>query len=82
MQNIYKHAKATKVEIAFDLEKNKLILRITDNGVGFDQSKTNKGIGIKNITERLKEIKGVLCLNSQYNHGTSVLITVPNIQTN
>lgn len=82
MQNIYKHAKATKVDIAFDLEKNKLTLEITDNGVGFDQSKTKNGIGLKNITDRLKEINGNLKVNSQSNQGTSFFITVPNIQTN
>ncbi|HIC30902.1 MAG TPA: tetratricopeptide repeat-containing sensor histidine kinase [Flavobacteriaceae bacterium] len=82
MQNIYKHAKATKVDIAFYLEKNKLTLEIVDNGLGFDQSKTKNGIGLKNITDRLKEINGILNLNSQSNQGTSVVITVPNIQTN
>lgn len=82
MQNIYKHAKATKVDIAFGLEKNTLTLKIIDNGVGFDQTKSKSGIGLKNITVRLKEINGKFKVLSKTDQGTSIFITVPNIQTN
>ena len=77
MQNIYKHAKASQVDISFEKEKNNLILRITDNGVGFDINKSKKGIGLKNINDRLKEIKGYLDLNTKPNQGTTITITVP-----
>ncbi|UAB76728.1 two-component sensor histidine kinase [Mesoflavibacter sp. SCSIO 43206] len=79
MQNIYKHAESTLVDIEFYLDKNKLNLKITDNGVGFDQTKTKNGIGLKNIKDRLKEINGFFNVTSQINKGTSVTITVPNI---
>ncbi len=79
MQNIYKHAESTLVDIEFYLDKNKLNLKITDNGVGFDQTKTKNGIGLKNIKDRLKEINGFFNVTSQINKGTSVIITVPNI---
>jgi len=79
MQNIYKHAKATKVDIAFSLERNILILEIIDNGVGFDQTKTKTGIGLKNIADRLKEINGSFEVSSKTDQGTSIFITVPNI---
>ena len=82
MQNIYKHAKATKVDIAFGLEKNTLTLKIIDNGVGFDQTKSKSGIGLKNITDRLKEINAKFKVLSKTDQGTSIFITVPNIQTN
>lgn len=82
MQNIYKHAKATKVDIAFGLEKNTLTLKIIDNGVGFDQTKSKSGIGLKNITDRLKEINAKFKVSSKTDQGTSIFITVPNIQTN
>ena len=54
MQNIYKHAESTLVDIEFYLDKNKLNLKITDNGVGFDQTKTKNGIGLKNIKDKKK----------------------------
>ena len=79
MQNIYRHAKSTLVDIEFYLDKNKLNLKITDNGVGFDQTKTKNGIGLKNIKDRLKEINGFFNVTSQINKGTSIIITVPNI---
>ena len=79
MQNTYKHAKASKVDITFSLEKNTLNLSIVDNGVGFDANKSKKGIGLKNISDRLKEIKGKLDIQTQLQQGTTIHIYVPNV---
>ncbi|MDA0177630.1 ATP-binding protein [Mesoflavibacter profundi] len=79
MQNTYKHAKASKVDITFSLEKNTLNLSIVDNGVGFDTNKSKKGIGLKNISDRLKEIKGKLDIQTQLQQGTTIHIYVPNV---
>lgn len=79
MQNAYKHAEATKVDISFNNETGKLVLSILDNGKGFDVQKSKKGIGLKNIEDRIKEINGKLNINSQVNKGTNIIIIVPTI---
>ncbi|MBU2939079.1 tetratricopeptide repeat protein [Lacinutrix sp. C3R15] len=77
LQNIYKHAKASKVEISFSIKKNVICLTITDDGSGFEINKSKKGIGIKNITSRVKEIFGELKIKSQINKGTNITIKIP-----
>ncbi|MGB6269169.1 MAG: ATP-binding protein [Olleya sp.] len=77
MQNAYKHANATMVDISFKLDKNILTLAISDNGEGFDLQKAKKGIGLKNIDSRIKEINGKLEIKTQKKQGTKIIINVP-----
>jgi signal transduction histidine kinase len=77
LQNIYKHAQATHVDISFKLKNNVICLFITDNGLGFDVHKAKKGIGIKNMNSRVKEIQGNLEITSEKDVGTSILIKIP-----
>ena len=76
LQNIYKHASATLVKISFEMKKNVFCLTINDNGSGFDVNRAKKGIGIKNITSRVNEIKGDLVIKSEINKGTTISIKV------
>ncbi|TYB78183.1 tetratricopeptide repeat protein [Bizionia saleffrena] len=77
LQNIFKHAEATKVNVIIKLENKNLILEVQDNGKGFNDSKTRKGIGLKNMRDRVSEIDGALVLDSDINTGTIVRITIP-----
>ncbi|AXO80447.1 sensor histidine kinase [Olleya aquimaris] len=76
MQNTYKHANATLVNISFKYEKNLLTLTVSDNGSGFDLNKSRKGIGLKNLDSRIKEINGKLKIESKINKGTTITINV------
>lgn len=78
MQNAYKHAQATKVVISYKKEDTNLVFNITDDGEGFDLYKSKKGIGLKNIEDRVQEIKGgKLLITSQKQKGTDITIIVP-----
>ena len=76
LQNIYKHANASLIKINFEMKKNIFRLSIRDNGSGFDINKPKKGIGLKNITSRVNEIKGNLTIHSELNKGTTLIIDV------
>ncbi|MHA7942826.1 sensor histidine kinase [Formosa sp. 3Alg 14/1] len=77
LQNSYKHSKANRVNIDFYRTDNDICLDITDNGIGFDISKSRKGIGLKNMSSRVHEIHGVLVLKSDKNGGTKISIKTP-----
>ena len=77
MQNIYKHAKAKIIEISIVLKNDVICLEITDDGDGFDTSKTKKGIGLKNMTSRVEDISGNITFSSQSGHGTTVNVKIP-----
>lgn len=77
MQNIYKHANATHLEISILLEKNVICLDICDDGDGFDTSRNTKGIGLKNMSSRVEDINGTIDFSSQNGNGTIVKVKIP-----
>lgn len=78
LQNIYKHAEATHVKIAFSRKKDVILLTIKDDGKGFNVNKARKGIGLKNIDSRVKDIGGRAEIVSKLNEGTTIDISIPN----
>ena len=44
MQNIAKHAHATRVDLTLKEQENRLVLEICDNGKGFDTNRESPGI--------------------------------------
>ena len=77
MQNIYKHANAKHIKISFQLKNSVILLSIEDDGSGFNVVKAKKGIGLKNINSRVKEIGGKVNIESKTDIGTTVSINVP-----
>jgi signal transduction histidine kinase len=75
--NITKHANATQVNITLGYTNENLNFTIEDDGVGFNNKKTSKGIGISNINSRVKTINGTYSLVSQKNKGTQTTVLIP-----
>jgi signal transduction histidine kinase len=77
LQNCIKHAKATKVDLLFQSENDHVRIIVSDNGVGFDQKKGKRGIGLKNINSRLEKLNGTYDIQSKIGQGTKVIVTIP-----
>jgi len=77
LQNIYKHAEAQHVKIKISRVDNKINMYIVDDGKGFDVEKAKKGIGLKNMTSRVKEIEGEISFISNSLKGTTVEVKIP-----
>lgn len=77
MQNVYKHAEASRIQISFELKKNVILLTVVDNGKGFNTNKARKGIGLKNFDSRARNIGGKFEIISAPEKGTKVLISIP-----
>lgn len=83
LNNILKHSRATKVNIAVNYSiDNKFVLQVEDNGVGFDVEKTRQtssssGIGLKSMTNRASLIGAQISVQSQPGKGTSIQVEVP-----
>ncbi|WP_281615135.1 ATP-binding protein [Flammeovirga sp. SubArs3] len=77
LSNAKKHSMASLLIIVFkiDTRKNKLSIHYNDNGIGLpvEKSKT-KGMGMMNITNRVKEIGGYLTITSNTG-GTNIIIS-------
>jgi signal transduction histidine kinase len=79
MLNTVKHANADNLYIDFSIEKNQLIIRTADDGVGFRDNKNKKseGFGLLSIQNRLDELNGMIVKNHQLNKGTQYHISIP-----
>jgi two-component system sensor histidine kinase UhpB len=82
LQNVLKHSDATRVSIEIAHESEAVILRIVDDGCGFDVDATgSEGIGLANMRERLQPFNGLLSISSAPLCGTCVEICVPILST-
>lgn len=70
--NISKHANASTCYITILVDDNHLVLKIKDDGIGFDLNATKQGIGLQNIQERAKTINANLEIISEPNEGTTI----------
>lgn len=83
LQNIIKHSKATCITITFYYNPDAFILRVSDNGMGFDVSlltdtNNNKvGIGLRNMRHRASLISANFTIDSLPGAGTVVKIQLP-----
>lgn len=58
LNNIVKHAKASMVHIAIIQSTRQLRVTVKDNGIGFSPDQATKGIGLKNIKNRVEIYNG------------------------
>jgi two-component system sensor histidine kinase UhpB len=77
LNNILKHAKATQVNIRLSQDENTVQLDITDNGIGFDTTKKQEGIGIDNIKSRAIAFNGIADFISQPGSGCELRVSFP-----
>lgn len=80
LTNIARHAHASEISMTLQCAAQSLILEISDNGVGFDLEQINnnpqRGIGLRNMAERLEAVDGHLALRSSA-AGTTVTARIP-----
>lgn len=78
LSNTLRHAKATEVELLFIARDQLAILRIQDNGLGFDvEGDKTSSYGLRNIAERAVEIGCTYKIVSVPDEGTIVEVKVP-----
>lgn len=77
LQNTNKYANASIVKVDFNQLDNHLIMKISDDGVGFNVKYAKKGIGLQNILFRTNECSGVVTIESKKGEGTIITIRIP-----
>ncbi|NJC96368.1 MAG: hypothetical protein C3F07_17345 [Anaerolineales bacterium] len=77
LNNVLKHAHATEVKVSLLRKSDKVILEISDNGIGFDpaSAESHGGLGLKGMKERAEQFGGSLQIESAAN-GTRVSVEV------
>lgn len=84
VNNILKHAKATRLNISLDYSPEEVFLfSVKDNGIGFslqekkDSKSPLNGVGLKSMLNRSKLIGATMVFDSEPGKGTTVNMEVP-----
>lgn len=78
--NMIKHAEASMIQLSLTSNGNQILLKISDNGKGFDTKliHQSKGIGWKNIASRAQHLNGKLEIKSSQGKGTEINLSFEN----
>ena len=77
LRNIVKYANCKNIEVEVLISNNNLLMRTTDDGVGFDKDTTKVGIGISNMKRRTELFHGLFNITSGPGKGCELLIKIP-----
>jgi len=83
LTNVRKHARANRVSLNLALEGQELVLRIEDDGVGFEADLLAVGperwphFGLAGMRERAESVGGSIVWRSQPGHGAEIELHVP-----
>jgi PAS domain S-box-containing protein len=79
VNNVLKHAGATRLIIELVLDEKMIALSIQDNGKGFEpeKAKGKKGVGLSNITSRTQLFNGKVTIIAAPGKGCTLNINVP-----
>jgi signal transduction histidine kinase len=81
LTNVRKHARAGAVTVTLAAEDGRLLVRVIDDGCGFNmaavQAETGERFGLETMRERAESIGGALEVTSAPGQGTTVALVVP-----
>jgi signal transduction histidine kinase len=81
LHNIERHADARRVEVSLARSDGQLLLKISDDGRGFDEAQVDQErFGLQGMYERAEMIGGQLDVKSKVGQGTVVQLTMNNEQ--
>lgn len=77
LNNLVKYSQCTLAIVAVIVSKKKIMMKIEDNGVGFDINQKSERNGIRNMVERSKKLHGTLRIESAQQKGTTLILEFP-----
>jgi signal transduction histidine kinase len=81
LNNMVKHANATKAKVVLHKNKTETELIISDNGVGFDEKNVKKerriNNGLPNMQTRVRLLGGQMKIQTKSTKGTQITVKIP-----
>lgn len=77
VNNVARHAHATRMWVRMAAREDSLELVIEDNGIGFDPAPVRNGEGLASIRRRVKELSGTVVWETAPGKGTRLKVTMP-----
>lgn len=82
VHNATKHGNARRIEIDLESSDDAIVLRVRDDGIGFDGKPSDDGIGMRTMHYRAQTIGGSLEVTSGVGRGTAITCRVPTQRSN
>lgn len=79
LANALKHSRATRIVVALDVQDHRLVLRVADDGAGFEPSSPDaagRHLGLVSMAERAEALGGELHVDTRPGAGTAVSLEV------
>jgi nitrate/nitrite-specific signal transduction histidine kinase len=77
VNNLAKYSQCRHANIEIFIAGKKLVMKIADDGVGFDINNADTGNGLYNMQKRAQSLQGKLVIDAQPGKGTKVLLEMP-----
>lgn len=77
LTNIARHSGAARVEVRVELDDDRLLLEVRDDGRGFDPDREVTGSGLRNMRRRAQSMGADFKLESAPGAGTTVRLELP-----
>jgi two-component system CheB/CheR fusion protein len=80
LNNTYKHAQASRVDVLLERRDGSVVLIVEDNGVGFDpgdREQSERGLGLMGMRERASLVGGTLEVEAAPGEGATIFARVP-----
>jgi signal transduction histidine kinase len=79
LNNIMKHAHATKVKVLIHNRTNSVNLTVSDNGLGLNETDRlkSRSFGLRGIQERVARFGGEVRISSKPGKGTTIAVSIP-----
>ena len=75
--NVARHARAQRASLRLFLRDSRVVLEVTDNGVGFDYANATEGHGLRNMRERAFAVGGQLHVEAAPGSGSRLRFELP-----
>lgn len=77
ISNALRHARAHRLTIQVTRSAGMLNLIVEDDGVGFDPTQVNEGMGMANLRRRAADVGGTVRVDTRPGRGTSISVDIP-----
>ena len=77
VNNMVRHSGCSTADLEFSVTAQGLVLRISDNGCGFDAEAESAGHGLRSMRERTAALGGRLTAESRPGAGTTLTFAIP-----
>ncbi|GGD01785.1 hypothetical protein GCM10007216_35650 [Thalassobacillus devorans] len=86
LQNSIKHGQSSKIDVLLSYQKEHVLIRVKDNGVGFSlyqaiiKAQNSPHFGILNMNEAAEKINASIQIDSKEGEGTEITLLVPKME--